>query len=67
MTFTVHIVFQAIAMVIQLGNFAVGVVPEKYKWIVTGVVGMAQAGMAFKAHWVNPDGTPAEAAHKAQQ
>ena len=53
------IIFQALAGVVQLGNYALDIVPEKYKWIVVLVVGVAQVFQAQKAHFTNPDGTPA--------
>ena len=56
-TFT--IIFQVVAGVIQFGNYAMDVVPAKYKWIVALVVGIAQAFQAQQAHFSNPDGTPA--------
>ncbi len=53
------IIFQVLAGIIQLGNYATDFLPEKYKWIVGLVVGVAQVFQAYKAHFFNPDGTPA--------
>ena len=53
------IVFQVIGVILQIGNWATGIVPEKYRWIVGLVVALAQAVQGYKAHFVNPDGSPA--------
>ena len=59
MTRIFTIIFQVLAGAVQLGNYALDIVPEKYKWIVMLVVGVAQVFQAHKAHFTNPDGTPA--------
>jgi len=59
LTRTVNMVFQLAAIIVQFGNQATGLTPEKYKSTVAVIIGFAQLIVAYKAHGVNPDGTPA--------
>ena len=54
-----NLVFQAAALLLQYGNQALGYVPPKVQPWVALVVGVAQALVAWRAHYFNPDGTPA--------
>lgn len=54
-----NLIFQAAALIVQYGNQASGVIPAKYQTYVALGVGLAQALVAWRAHNVNPDGTPA--------
>jgi hypothetical protein len=58
-----NLLFQGLALVVQYGNQASGLVPQKYESVVALVVGLAQAAVAWKAHTSNPDGTPAAVAY----
>jgi hypothetical protein len=59
MKLSVNLIFQALGLIVQYGNFASGMVPPKAQPYVSLVVALAQAAVAWKAHTVNPDGTPA--------
>lgn len=67
MNFSINLVAQIAGLVIQYGNLTVDVVPAKYKAYVSLVVGIAQAVVAWKAHFSNPDGTPAATEYKPKQ
>jgi hypothetical protein len=54
-----NLLFQAAAMIVQYGNQATSIIPEKYQPAVALAVGLAQGLVAWHAHYVNPDGTPA--------
>jgi len=63
MKLSVNLVFQAAALIVQYGNQASGLVPVKYQSYVALAVGLGQALVAWHAHNVNPDGTPAATAY----
>ena len=54
-----NILFQGCALIMQYGNQATDIVPQKYQGAVMLAVGLAQALVAWRAHYFNPDGTPA--------
>jgi hypothetical protein len=60
-----NLVFQGLALVVQYGNQASGYVPPKYQPWIALVVGLAQAGIAWRQAHFNPDGTPATQAYVA--
>ena len=60
----VHYALQAVAVVVQVGNGALHVVPDKYKPLVGAVVGLAQVVLHTYATNHNPDGTPATVAYQ---
>lgn len=62
----VNYVFHITALIIQIGNYALDVVPPKWKPVITGVVSIAQIIAARKALLVNPDGTPATEPYKSE-
>lgn len=66
MNIAVNILFQAAAFIAQFANLEIGFVPDKYKYIVTFAITIAQAVIALKAHLVNPDGTSAVVAYKPE-
>ncbi len=65
MTKVFTIVFQGIAIVLQLWSALGGVVPPKYQALAAGVIGVLQAIQGTLAHYYNPDGTPAATAYVA--
>lgn len=60
MKISFNVLFQIAALIVQLGNIASQYLPLKYQAIVMLAVGIAQSFVAFRAHYFNPDGTPAE-------
>jgi hypothetical protein len=54
-----NVLFQMSGAVIQLANEHGALVPAKYQWLLAIVVGVAQLVVSVKAHFSNPDGTPA--------
>ena len=46
----VHGILQALAIVVQYGTLASGVVPAKYQPLVVALVGLAQATLAVVNH-----------------
>jgi len=56
-----NLVFHALALIVQYGNLASGYVPTKFQMWIALVVGAAQSLVAWRAHYYNPDGTPAAA------
>ena len=53
-------IVQILGVIVLYGNQALTIVPEKYKGLVTGIVGVAMGVTAILAHFHNPDGTTAE-------
>lgn len=51
MKLSTHVVGQVAAGLVQLANLYGGVIPAKYQPVVALVVGIAQATMAFIAHY----------------
>jgi hypothetical protein len=49
-----HTAAQAAAFVVQYGNWATNIVPEKYKPVVLVAVSFAQWGMGTIAHYQQP-------------
>lgn len=60
MTQVVNVLFQIIAFIAQGANMWGGFVPAKFQPYIAGVVGIAQILVSWRAHYHNPDGTPAE-------
>lgn len=58
-----NLIFQAIATAAQYGNQALSVAPDKWKPYVALGIGVLQAVVAWRAHYSNPDGTPAKIAY----
>lgn len=54
-----NVFFQAAGMIVQFGNQASGWVPQHDQMWVALAVGLAQGLIAWRAHYFNPDGTPA--------
>ena len=61
MKLSTNLIFQGAALIVQYGNQASGLIPVKYQSYVALAVGLAQGLVAWHAHNVNPDGTPAAA------
>lgn len=59
-----NVLFQALALVVQYGNQASGFVPPKAQMWIALAVGLAQGAVGWRAHFFNPDGTPAAVAYK---
>jgi hypothetical protein len=57
---------QGALLVAQLGNFALTLAPDKYKFIVTGIIGAAQWFVSNQAHWHNPDGEKCTEVYKPE-
>ncbi|HEY6328669.1 MAG TPA: hypothetical protein VI756_04985 [Blastocatellia bacterium] len=55
-----NVIFQMLAGFVQLANLHGGMVPPKWQWLLTALVGAAQLAISVRAHFSNPDGTPAE-------
>ena len=53
------IIFQVIAVVLQLWSALGSVVPPKYQALAAGIIGCIQAIQGVIAHYYNPDGTAA--------
>ena len=66
MTNKVHLSIQTVAMILQILNALLGVVPDKYKPIVAGMIAAIQLIAGRIAHNSNPDGTPASVAYVAK-
>ncbi len=58
-----NLLFQAAAMLVQYGNQATNIMPEKYQPAIALIVGLAQGLVAWRAHYVNPDGSAAATAY----
>lgn len=58
-----NLVFQTIALGVQYGNQALDIAPPKWKPGIALLIGIAQAMVAWRAHYSNPDGTPAKVAY----
>jgi hypothetical protein len=56
-----NLIFQGAALIAQYGNQALGIVPPNVQPYVALAIGCAQALAAWRAHYFNPDGTPARA------
>jgi hypothetical protein len=63
MKLSTNLIFQGAALIVQYGNQASGLIPVKYQSYVALAIGLAQALVAWHAHNVNPDGTPAATAY----
>jgi hypothetical protein len=51
-----HTISQALATAVQVGNWATGIVPEKYKPVVLIVVSFLQWALGTIAHYQYPPG-----------
>ena len=60
MKISTHVIFQLLAVVLQVLNFTSGVVPPHYQPYVMVVISVLQAALAAYNHYFNPDGTPAQ-------
>jgi hypothetical protein len=59
MKVTTNTLFQSLATIVQMANQYSGAVPDKYKMLVAGGVGILQGIISIWSHFRNPDGTPA--------
>jgi hypothetical protein len=66
MTRFVNIGLQLLGLLAQYGNYALDIVPPKYKGLAAAIIGLLQAIVAITAHGVNPDGTSATTAYVAK-
>ena len=62
MKLSTHLIWQALAMILQAANQYSDVLPPKWKPFAALGVGLIQVLLAWRAHYFNPDGTPAQAA-----
>jgi acyl CoA:acetate/3-ketoacid CoA transferase beta subunit len=62
-----NLLFQGAALIVQYGNQASGLIPSKYQPGVALAVGLAQGLVAWRAHYFNPDGTPASTAYAGKK
>jgi len=62
-----NLVFQGSAGVVQFANMHGDLVPQKYQWLLSAVVGIAQVMVSIKAHFTNPDGTRASLPYNPHQ
>lgn len=58
-----NLVFQGIALLVQAGNQYADILPAKWKPVAALILGLAQAAVAWRSHYFNPDGTPAKVAY----
>jgi len=65
MNVVTHAVLQVIMFVLQYGNLASNIVPDKYKPIAAAVISLAQGSLALFNHYYTPAGTPIPPAAKA--
>lgn len=59
MKFSLNMVTQIIAMVVQGANALGGILPPEYSAPIALGIAAVQGIVAFVAHFKNPDGTPA--------
>lgn len=52
-----NLIFQGLGVLIQVLNYISGIVPAHIQPYVMLVVTVAQALVAWRVHWFNPDGT----------
>lgn len=64
MKITWNLIFQGLASIVQIGNQVSGIIPPKYQPAVALVVALAQGAVAWRAHYLNPDGTPASVGYQ---
>ncbi|MFN7948364.1 MAG: hypothetical protein U0Z53_23635 [Blastocatellia bacterium] len=67
MKFSFNFFFQALAAIIQFGTQFGDFMPSGFRPWVALFVGLAQAAVAWRAHYFNPDGTQARAAYLPPQ
>lgn len=60
MKFSVNVVVQILALIAQAANATMDLLPPRGRAIAAGVVALVQGVTAALAHWVNPDGSPAQ-------
>lgn len=63
MKLSTHLIWQAIALIVQAGNQYGNLTPKNWAPVVALVVGLGQVLLAWRAHYFNPDGTPAAVAY----
>jgi hypothetical protein len=63
MTLSWNLLFQGAALIVQYGDQATSIIPAKWHLPVSLAVALAQALVAWHAHNVNPDGSPAQVAY----
>ena len=62
--FSTNMVLQVLAMIVQLANQLMSVVPLEYRELVTLIVGAIQSIIALIAHFSNPDGQTVKLPYK---
>lgn len=63
MKFSVNMIIQILALIVQVLNQISDLFPEDQRAIVVAIVGVIQATVALMGHFKNPDGTPVEVAY----
>lgn len=58
MKISTHVIFQLLAVVLQVLNFTSGVVPPHYQPYVMVVISVLQSALAAYNHYFTPNGTP---------
>jgi hypothetical protein len=61
-----NILVQVVGTLGQILNFTTSFLPEKYRLLLTAVLGAMQAGVGAFAHYYNPDGTSATTPYVAK-
>jgi hypothetical protein len=59
MKLRVNVIVQVLGFILQAYNQYGGMIPEKWKPVVMGIVGIIQGVVAIMSHFSNPDGTNA--------
>ena len=54
-----NVIAQGLGTFLQIANQFGGFVPDKYKWLAAGIIGIGQGLMGIVSHFSNPDGTAA--------
>lgn len=63
MKLSTNVIFQFVALAAQLANQALPLVPPNAQKYVLAALTAAQALASIRAHFSNPDGTPAQVAY----
>ena len=64
MTVYLNLLFQLFATILQYQNQVTSFVPEGWRPVVAGLLGILQGIIAIWAHFRNPNGTPATEPYK---
>lgn len=63
MKLSTHLIWQALAMILQAANQYSDILPPKWKPFIALAIGLIQVLLGWHAHYYNPDGTPASVAY----